>query len=142
MDRMAGALMDAQVDLNPHQIDAALFATSNPLAKGAILADEVGLGKTIEAGLLIAQCWAERKGDLDSFRAQSAKPRMPPASMPLKSRIQLICKTLAHGRSRPASNTPDGFRCCRNSFPVPTKPGFYNHVSEFLQRPVSLRAAE
>ena len=61
MDRMAGALLDAQVDLNPHQIDAALFATSNPLAKGAILADEVGLGKTIEAGLLIAQCWAERK---------------------------------------------------------------------------------
>lgn len=61
MDRMAGALLDAQVDLNPHQIDAALFATSNPLAKGAILADEVGLGKTIEAGLLIAQRWAERK---------------------------------------------------------------------------------
>jgi SNF2 family DNA or RNA helicase len=61
MDRMAGALLDAQVDLNPHQIDAALFATSNPLSKGAILADEVGLGKTIEAGLLLAQRWAERK---------------------------------------------------------------------------------
>lgn len=61
MDRMAGALLDAQVDLNPHQIDAALFATSNPLSKGVILADEVGLGKTIEAGLLIAQKWAERK---------------------------------------------------------------------------------
>jgi ERCC4-related helicase len=61
MDRMAGALLDAQVDLNPHQIDAALFATSNPLSRGAILADEVGLGKTIEAGLLIAQKWAERK---------------------------------------------------------------------------------
>ena len=61
MDRMAGTLLDAQVDLNPHQIDAALFATSNPLAKGVILADEVGLGKTIEAGLLIAQRWAERK---------------------------------------------------------------------------------
>ena len=55
MDSMAGALLDAQVDLNPHQIDAALFATSNPLSKGVILADEVGLGKTIEAGLLIAQ---------------------------------------------------------------------------------------
>ena len=55
MDRMAGALLDAQVELNPHQIDAALFATSNPLSKGAILADEVGLGKTIEAGLLISQ---------------------------------------------------------------------------------------
>ncbi len=61
MDRMAGALMDAQVDLNPHQVDAALFATSNPLSKGAILADEVGLGKTIEAGLLLAQRWAERR---------------------------------------------------------------------------------
>ena len=45
MDSMAGALLDAQVDLNPHQIDAALFATSNPLSKGVILADEVGLGK-------------------------------------------------------------------------------------------------
>lgn len=64
MDRMAGALLDAQVDLNPHQIDAALFATSNPLSKGAILADEVGLGKTIEAGLLLAQKWAERKRKL------------------------------------------------------------------------------
>jgi ribonuclease I len=42
MDSMAGALLDAQVDLNPHQIDAALFATSNPLSKGVILADEVG----------------------------------------------------------------------------------------------------
>lgn len=61
MDAVAGALLDAQVDLNPHQIDAALFATGNPLAKGSILADEVGLGKTIEAGLLIAQRWAERK---------------------------------------------------------------------------------
>lgn len=61
MERMAGALFDAQVDLNPHQVDAALFATSNPLSKGVILADEVGLGKTIEAGLLIAQRWAERR---------------------------------------------------------------------------------
>jgi SNF2 family DNA or RNA helicase len=41
--------------LNPHQIDAALFAFSSPLSKGALLADEVGLGKTIEAGLIISQ---------------------------------------------------------------------------------------
>ena len=60
-DRLAGALVDAKVDLNPHQIDAALFAFRSPLAKGALLADEVGLGKTIEAGLVIAQHWAERK---------------------------------------------------------------------------------
>jgi hypothetical protein len=47
MDRIASALPDAQVDLNPHQVDAALFATSKPLSKGAILADKFGLGATI-----------------------------------------------------------------------------------------------
>lgn len=60
-DRIAGALVDAQVDLNPHQIDASLFAFRSPLSKGVLLADEVGLGKTIEAGLVLAQNWAERK---------------------------------------------------------------------------------
>lgn len=57
-------LADAQVDLNPHQVEAALFAFRNPFSKGAILADEVGLGKTIEAGLLLSQKWAERKRKL------------------------------------------------------------------------------
>src|SRR5271170_2808815 len=61
VDKLASALSDAQVDLNPHQIQAALFAFRSPLSKGAILADEVGLGKTIEAGILLAQNWAERK---------------------------------------------------------------------------------
>src|SRR6266571_4516740 len=61
VEKLVGALADAQVDLNPHQIEAALFAFRNPFSRGAILADEVGLGKTIEAGLLIAQRWAERK---------------------------------------------------------------------------------
>lgn len=61
VEKLAGALADAQVDLNPHQIDAALFAFHSPLSKGALLADEVGLGKTIEAGLVISQRWAERK---------------------------------------------------------------------------------
>ncbi|MGH7562135.1 MAG: SNF2-related protein [Gemmatimonadales bacterium] len=59
--RLGNAVAGAQVDLNPHQVDAALFAFASPLAKGAILADEVGLGKTIEAGLVISQRWAERK---------------------------------------------------------------------------------
>jgi ERCC4-related helicase len=58
------ALMDAQVDLNPHQVEAALFAFKSPLSKGAILADEVGLGKTIEAGILLSQLWAERRRKL------------------------------------------------------------------------------
>jgi adenine-specific DNA-methyltransferase len=61
VEKLAGALADAQVDLNPHQIDAALFAFKSPLSKGALLADEVGLGKTIEAGLVLSQKWAERK---------------------------------------------------------------------------------
>jgi superfamily II DNA or RNA helicase len=61
VDRLGRALFDASVDLNPHQIEAALFALRNPLSKGVLLADEVGLGKTIEAGLVLCQSWAERK---------------------------------------------------------------------------------
>ena len=61
VEKLAGAVAGAQVDLNPHQVDAALFAFSSPLSKGALLADEVGLGKTIEAGLVISQRWAERQ---------------------------------------------------------------------------------
>ena len=60
-DRISQSLFDAAVDLNPHQVDAALFACNNPLSRGVLLADEVGLGKTIEAGLVIGQRWAERK---------------------------------------------------------------------------------
>src|SRR5258708_38019719 len=64
MEKLASVLADAQVDLNPHQVEAALFAFRNPFSRGAILADEVGLGKTIEAGLLLSQRWAERKRKL------------------------------------------------------------------------------
>lgn len=60
-DKLTSALLDAQVELTPHQVEAALFAFRSPLNQGVILADEVGLGKTIEAGLVIAQKWAERK---------------------------------------------------------------------------------
>ena len=60
-EKLANAVSGAQVDLNPHQVEAALFAFRSPLSKGALLADEVGLGKTIEAGLVLAQQWAERK---------------------------------------------------------------------------------
>lgn len=47
--------------MNPHQVEAACFALKSPLQKGVLLADEVGLGKTIEASLVIAQKWAEHK---------------------------------------------------------------------------------
>jgi adenine-specific DNA-methyltransferase len=58
---LSRAISNARVDLNPHQVDAALFALRSPASRGVILADEVGLGKTIEAGLVIAQRWAERR---------------------------------------------------------------------------------
>ncbi|MFR9545696.1 MAG: SNF2-related protein [Rikenellaceae bacterium] len=61
LQKLTAVLGDARVDLNPHQVEAALFAFDSPLKKGAILADEVGLGKTIEAGLVISQKWAEKK---------------------------------------------------------------------------------
>ena len=64
VEKFTSVLADAQVDLNPHQVEAALFAFRSPFSHGAILADEVGLGKTIEAGLLISQKWAERKRHL------------------------------------------------------------------------------
>ena len=48
---LSRSIANARVDLNPHQVDAALFAIRSSLSKGVILADEVGLGKTIEAGL-------------------------------------------------------------------------------------------
>ena len=61
LDRLSMSLFDAAVDLNPHQIEAALFALQSPLSQGVLLADEVGLGKTIEAGIVLCQFWAERK---------------------------------------------------------------------------------
>lgn len=64
VDRLSQSLFDASVDLNPHQIEAALFALRNPLQQGVLLADEVGLGKTIEAALVVCQLWAERRRKL------------------------------------------------------------------------------
>src|SRR3989339_1836955 len=61
LERLSHSLFDSKVDLNPHQIEAALFALNNPLSKGVLLADEVGLGKTIEAGLVLCQLWSERR---------------------------------------------------------------------------------
>ncbi len=58
------SLSSARVDLNPHQVDAAMFALRSPLSKGVLLADEVGLGKTIEAALVLTQRWWERQRNL------------------------------------------------------------------------------
>lgn len=87
VDRLSQSLFDASVDLNPHQIEAALFALDNPLNKGVVLADEVGLGKTIEAGLVLCQYWAERKRKLliicpASLRRQWAQELLDKFNLP------------------------------------------------------------
>lgn len=61
VEALSRSIGNARVDLNPHQVDAALFALRSPYSKGVLLADEVGLGKTIEAALILAQKWAERR---------------------------------------------------------------------------------
>jgi len=57
--RQVASHRSARIDPNPHQIDAVVFALARIPDGGCILADEVGLGKTIEAGLVIAQLRAE-----------------------------------------------------------------------------------
>ena len=64
VDRIGNTLFNSKIKLTPHQIEAALFAFKSPLDKGCILADEVGLGKTIEAGIVLAQSWSEHKRKL------------------------------------------------------------------------------
>ncbi|WP_033106701.1 SNF2-related protein [Microbacterium profundi] len=98
--KLAGLLFDAQVEPKPHQIDAALFALQTPFLPGVILADEVGLGKTIEAGIVISQYWAERKRSIlivapSSLRQQwqqelSEKFLIPSALLDAKSKASLL----------------------------------------------------
>lgn len=61
IDSIGQSISNARINLNPYQVEAAIFALQSPLQKGVMLADEVGLGKTIEAGLVIAQRWAEQR---------------------------------------------------------------------------------
>jgi superfamily II DNA or RNA helicase len=73
--RLGPALAHSAVDLNPHQVEAAAFALASLPNGGAVLADEVGLGKTIEAGLVMAQLASEGRGRIlvlvpASLRAQ------------------------------------------------------------------------
>ena len=52
-------LESSHIDINPHQVEAFTFALSSLPNGGCILADEVGLGKTIEAGLVLKYLLAE-----------------------------------------------------------------------------------
>ncbi|MBK1618474.1 ATP-dependent helicase [Lamprobacter modestohalophilus] len=107
VDRLSTSLFDASVDLNPHQIEAALFALRSPLSKGVVLADEVGLGKTIEAGLVLCQYWAERKRRLivicpASLRRQWAAELSEKFNLPtLVLDAQAVRKLRKEGTHRP-----------------------------------------
>ena len=52
-------LLDANIQLNPHQINAYCAAVQSLHTGGIVLADEVGLGKTIEAGLSLKHAIAD-----------------------------------------------------------------------------------
>ncbi|MBN2249516.1 MAG: DEAD/DEAH box helicase [Campylobacterales bacterium] len=83
---MSQSIFNAQIDLNPHQVEAALFAFKSPLSSGVILADEVGLGKTIEAGLVLTQYWSERKRKIIIVAPSSLRKQW---SMELKEKFFL-----------------------------------------------------
>jgi superfamily II DNA/RNA helicase len=109
-DTISRSLKGSRVDMNPHQVDAALFALRSPLSKGVILADEVGLGKTIEASLVLAQRWAEGKRRLllivpASLRKQWSQELSDKFSLPSlileKKSFDLIKK---NGHSNPFEN--------------------------------------
>lgn len=110
-EKFGATLFDAKVDLNPHQIEAALFALKSPLSMGAILADEVGLGKTIEAGILLSQKWAEGKRRIliispSSLRKQwyqelADKFYLPSRVIETKS----FKNAIKHGKVNPFDNT-------------------------------------
>jgi ERCC4-related helicase len=86
IDRLSQSIFNAQIDLNPHQVEAALFAFKSPLSSGVILADEVGLGKTIEAGLVLTQYWSERKRKIIIIAPSSLRKQW---SMELKEKFFL-----------------------------------------------------
>lgn len=111
VEKFSEVLLDAKVELNPHQIDAALFAFRSPLSGGAILADEVGLGKTIEAGLLISQRWAEGKRKIlilcpSSLRKQWSNELMDKFYLPSKIiESSVFRKEQNSGNKNPFSQT-------------------------------------
>ena len=108
MDRLSMALFDAAVDLNPHQIEAALFALQSSLSKGVLLADEVGLGKTIEAGIVLCQFWAERKRRLLVICPASIRKQW---ALELEEKFNLPAQVLdakAHREARRSGRAPLG----------------------------------
>lgn len=70
-NRLSRSLFDAYVDLNPHQFDAASFTLHSPIAKGVVLANGVGLGKTID--LLIEHGISIQKRTVELLEVEPGK---------------------------------------------------------------------
>lgn len=104
VERLGRSLFDASVDLNPHQIEAALFALRSPISKGILLADEVGLGKTIEAGIMLCQYWAERKRHLLVISPASLRKQW---EQEIEEKFHLPAKVLDSRKYRKARDNGD-----------------------------------
>lgn len=63
-ENLIPAYLNNGIEIFSHQVYAACFALSNPFVKGFILADEAGLGKTIEALLIVSQYARRNKNAL------------------------------------------------------------------------------
>ncbi|MDO5103351.1 MAG: SNF2-related protein [Lautropia sp.] len=122
VDRLSQSLFDASVDLNPHQIEAALFALRNPLQEGVLLADEVGLGKTIEAALVLCQYWAERQRRLliicpAALRKQWAQELQDKFAVPALVVDSATVKQQGNGQMLPALQAWAGQQVLIMSYP-------------------------
>jgi len=101
VEALASSMSGVKVDLNPHQVEAALFALKSPISNGSLLADEVGLGKTIEAGLVLAQLWAERKRRVLLILPASLRVQW---KTELEEKFNIPCTIVERPKARPKKN--------------------------------------
>ena len=111
--KLSGLMFDAQITPAPHQVDAALFALDSPNARGVILADEVGLGKTIEAGIVIMQQWAERKRKILIVSPSSLRQQW---KQELEEKFNLFANIIDTKTINGKSITKDGIYICSYEF--------------------------
>jgi hypothetical protein len=76
LKKLTQSLASSTVDLNPHQIKAALFAFNSPLSRGAILCDEVG-----ERWEALFNDLCEKMMTVTAFECENIKHEMPPADL-------------------------------------------------------------
>lgn len=127
-NKFVGVLSEAKVDLNPHQIEAALFAFHSPLSKGAILADEVGLGKTIEAGIILSQFWAEHKRQILIIVPASLRNQW---NIELMEKFYLPSMILEKNKYEELKTKDKNFLGHREEIVICSYQFFVSHVDEF-----------